>query len=113
MIYHAHIYWKNSDQKNIAMAQRTLLNQLNCGVGMIYDEIIGPHPLPMYEVNYFDDNQEQVENLLAKTGLSILLHENTGDHLRDHTQGARWLGEKLSLNLKWLKRYTEGKWTKL
>jgi len=61
MIYHAHIYWKNSDQKNIAMAQRTLLNQLNCGVGMIYDEIIGPHPLPMYEVNYFDDTKNKLK----------------------------------------------------
>jgi len=34
-----------------------------------------------------------------------LVHEKTGDHMYDHTKGARWLGEPLELNLEFLKNF--------
>jgi aromatic ring-cleaving dioxygenase len=31
-----------------------------------------------------------------------LIHEKTNDHMYDHTEGARWLGTPLELNLEFL-----------
>ena len=109
MRYHAHIYWQNEDQRREALSLREPLREMGCKVGSIHDEPIGPHPYAMYQVNYNSNIAEQVEELLSKTKLDILLHEDTGDDLRDHTQGARWLGNKLTLDLEWLKNYVKEK----
>ena len=109
MHYHAHIYWQNEDQGREALYLRQPLQELGCRLGTIHDEPIGPHPHAMYQVNYNSNIAEEVEELLSKTKLDILLHEDTGDDLRDHTEGARWLGHELKLNLKWLEEYTRSK----
>lgn len=105
MYYHAHVYWSNDEQRSTALSIRQQLTDLDCSLGRVWDEPIGPHPLPMYQVNYCTTIQESVEQLLTSTGLTVLLHEDTGDDLRDHTEGARWLGETLKLDLVWLENY--------
>jgi len=107
MDYHAHIYWQNEDQRRRALLLRYPLEQLGCGVGRICDEPIGPHPHAMYQASYHSDNASKVEDLLQGSGLDVLLHEDTGDDVRDHTQGARWLGNELKLDLEWLERYAD------
>ena len=102
MNYHAHIYWKNEDEKTLALDLRLTLHDNGCGLGRIRKAPVGPHPLPMYQVMYNEKNQQFVENYLKKNSgvLSILLHEALEeDHLRDHTQGARWIGPPLELRL--------------
>ena len=37
--------------------------------------------------------------MLNRGGLDILLHPETGDDRRDHTEHAAWLGDKLPLRL--------------
>jgi len=52
----------------------------------------------MYDTN----NKNFVENYLQRFSkkINILLHEDIGtDNKRDHTEGARWIGKKLKLNL--------------
>lgn len=105
MHYHAHIYWQNENQRFDALNLRQPLKELGCRLGTVHDEPIGPHPCAMYQVNYNSNIAEQVEKLLSTTKLDILLHEDTGDDLRDHAEGARWIGNKLTLNLEWLKNY--------
>jgi len=107
MYYHAHIYWSTPEQRATAIGLRDQLSELECGLGRVWDQPIGPHPLPMYQVNYCDTNKKPVEWLLKTTGLTILLHEDTGDDLRDHTEGTRWLGETLTLDLAWLENYVK------
>lgn len=109
MYYHAHVYWSDAVQRNVALNIREQLTKLECSLGRVWDHAIGPHPLPMYQVNYCTAIQGPVEHLLKSTGLTVLLHEDTGDDLRDHTEGARWLGETLSLNIEWLKSYIGAK----
>jgi DOPA 4,5-dioxygenase len=105
MNYHAHIYWQNEAQRFEALYLRQPLQELGCQLGNLHDEPIGPHPHAMYQVNYNSSNAPQVEDLLYKAKLHILLHEDTGDDLRDHTIGARWIGRPLTLDLKWLENY--------
>ena len=73
---------------------------------------MGPHPVPMFEVNVF--NPEQFGAFVAwlaifRGPLSALVHPNTGDDMRDHTASAIWMGDKLELNLDSLRKFLERK----
>jgi aromatic ring-cleaving dioxygenase len=48
-----------------------------------------------------------IESLLTvnRKTCSILIHEKTGDHVYDHTKGARFLGEPLELNIEFLMNF--------
>lgn len=73
----------------------------------IWDKPIGPHPVAMFEVNVFTPAQfgAFIPWLVINRGpLSALVHPNTGDDVRDHTQRATWLGEKMTLDLSIFKR---------
>ena len=109
MKYHAHVYWHNAQERERALALRDSLDDLGCGLGRVMDRPIGPHPLPMYQVNFDHHQTESVKTLLTDQGLSVLLHEDTGDDVRDHTAGASWIGAVLPLDLEWLKTYSENK----
>ena len=110
MKYHAHIYWKNPQERQMAMQIRTHLHDNGCALGRIWDKPIGPHPLPMYQVMYDSNNKDCIEDYLKlSTRLTILLHEDIGDnHVRDHTEGARWLGVPLTLDLEFLEKLDQG-----
>ena len=65
-------------------------------------EPIGPHPTGMFEVDISTPAQfgAFVPWLAMHRGsLSVLVHSNTGNNLRDHSQNAIWIGEKLPLKL--------------
>lgn len=56
----------------------------------------------MFEVNLFSPQQfgAFVPWLVIHRGpLSALLHPNTEDAVRDHTQRATWMGQQLALNV--------------
>ena len=101
MNYHAHIYWRNAAERERAMTLREWLTEQGCQMGRVWDTPIGPHTEAMYQVIYNSHNKERVESFLKvnKNTNSILLHEAINDDLRDHTDGARWLGEELPLKL--------------
>ena len=109
MHYHAHVYWSSEGERETALSIREGLKDLGLSLGRVWDVKVGPHPLPMYQVNYSDADAPAVEGLLSSSGLNVLLHEDTGDDLRDHTEGARWLGDSLDLDLEWLRAYAEMK----
>ena len=61
----------------------------------------------MFEVNIFTPAQfgAFVAWLVINRGpLSVLLHPNTDDPFRDHTQRSTWLGEKVPLDLSILRK---------
>ena len=96
------IYIGKMTPKKEALSLRLTLHDNGCGLGRIKEKPIGPHPLPMYQVMYDANNKNIVENYLQQFSekISILLHEDIGtDNKRDHTEGARWIGKKLKLNL--------------
>ncbi|KAK1671478.1 dopa 4,5-dioxygenase [Colletotrichum godetiae] len=74
-----------------------------------WEQPIGPHPVAMFEVNIFTPAQfgAFIPWLTIYRGpLSVLIHPNTieegVDHnateLRNHTQRATWMGERLPLD---------------
>lgn len=76
----------------------------------VHDRAIGPHPLPMFEVDLFSPAQfgAFIPWLAINHGpLSVLIHPNTGNSRFDHTQNAIWIGDKLDLKLDTLDRVEE------
>ncbi|GAB7352264.1 hypothetical protein MBLNU459_g2727t1 [Dothideomycetes sp. NU459] len=74
----------------------------------LWDRPIGPHPVAMFEVNLFTPAQfgAFVPWLVINRGpLSALLHPNTGDDIRDHSQLATWLGQPFPLQLGGMNKY--------
>ena len=112
MNYHAHIYWKNDEERKLALSLRENLLDIGCQLGSVHDRAIGPHPLPMYQAMYSSKIQSKVEDYLESDAgtLTVLLHEDTGDDLKDHTEGARWIGKPVTLDIEWLKRYINEGW---
>mgnify|MGYP000380008722 CR=1 FL=1 len=107
MNYDIHIYWRNSDERNEALALQKVLIERNVQTFPFVEKPIGPHPYPMFEAHVSAQRLPEIEVLLVenKGSCSILVHEKTGDHMYDHTKGARWLGEPLELNLEFLKNF--------
>lgn len=73
-----------------------------------WDKPLGPHPVAMFEVNIFTPAQfgAFIPWLTIYRGpLSVLIHPNTeeegnemANELRNHTQRAIWMGERLPLD---------------
>ena len=100
--YHAHIYYRNPQEREIAAQIRSQIDSLfDVQLGRWQDEPVGPHPLPMYQVSFTPEELVTFMPWLmsVRGGLSILIHVQTGkSDLLDHTSGACWLGEPLGLN---------------
>lgn len=72
----------------------------------VWDKPIGPHPVAMFEVNLFTPQQfgSFIPWLAIHRGpLSALVHPNTHDEYRDHTQRAIWMGQPFPLQVGMLK----------
>ena len=103
MNFHAHVYFE-LDQLNSADRLRTRLIEEFGDRLRIYPLVprkVGPHPMPMFEVNF---DGEVHARLLARLEEwrgehVVLIHEDTGQDLQDHTAGASWLGGPLELDL--------------
>lgn len=77
-----------------------------------WDKPVGPHPYAMFEVNLLTPEEfgAFVPWLVINRGpLSCLLHPNCedGDEIRDHTQRATWLGEKVPLDVGLLRHHLD------
>lgn len=109
MQYHAHVYWQNEHEHRRALRLRENLAELGCELGRMIDQPVGPHPLPSYQASFDHSVLEPVRDIISHTGLTALVHEETGNDMRDHTQGASWIGQTLQLDLAWLAAYVEDK----
>ena len=107
MNYDIHIYWRNTDERNEALALQKVLIENNVQTFPFAEKPIGPHPYPMFESHVTNQTLPAIELLLAanRKSCSILIHEKTDDLVYDHTKGARFLGEPLELNIEFLRNF--------
>ena len=105
--FHAHIYF-NPDNRDVAARVREGLSQFEVQLGRWHDKPIGPHPQAMYQVAFLPSQFGKVVPwlMLHRQGLDILVHPETGDDLADHTKHSLWLGQKLELNVEFLRPKT-------
>ena len=99
--YHAHVYFAETS-KDIALKVRDEVGQkFAVKLGRVHDKPVGPHPISMYLVTFgiSEFNKLVPWLMLNRSGLSILVHPETGNDIDDHSHHAMWLGEKLDLDL--------------
>lgn len=101
--YDAHIYYSPQDRSMAAHLREVLQEKFpldTVQIGPLFDRPIGPHPIPMFEVNFLKKHYQEISGWLDSNrgNLSVLIHEVTGNDPRDHTSGALWLGEPLKLD---------------
>uniref|UniRef100_A0A8H7N0D9 Dopa 4,5-dioxygenase n=1 Tax=Bionectria ochroleuca TaxID=29856 RepID=A0A8H7N0D9_BIOOC len=109
-----HIYYfqNNEEQAKHARAlwERIRREFPELRIYRFWDKPVGPHPVAMFEVNLFTPAQfgAFIPWLSVWRGpLSALIHPNSEDpgvdsivtELRDHTQRAIWMGERIPLDL--------------
>ncbi len=103
--FDAHIYYHPDDRLKAVALRDRFREAFDCQditIGKLIDDLVGPHSLPMFEINFKRIDFERVNTWLCKNRgeHTVLIHEVTGDDPRDHTVGATWLGTPVSLNFK-------------
>ena len=69
-------------------------------VGLSYTEIADALEITLATVKWrIYKAREEVATMLARDGLSVLVHPETGDDVADHSAHALWLGAPLPLDL--------------
>ena len=106
--FHAHIYFNNPRERELAMQLREQLQAQGfktAQISRLVDRPIGPHPYPMFEADFQSSEFTQIITWLMyhRTELSILIHPVTEPEMEnapmDHTDRAMWLGESVPLNI--------------
>jgi len=101
--FDAHIYFNlESRPQAEAMREAAILEfaKLPIAISPLVNRKVGPHPRPMFEIQFRPDLLSQMILWLTanRNGLPVLVHQVTGDDLRDHYEGALWMGEMLELD---------------
>jgi len=99
----AHVYF-DATSRDAAWALRETIDVELAGrmqMGRFHEKPVGPHPLWSYQMAFAPDHFSQVVGWLTLNhgALDVFVHPNTGDELRDHRDGALWLGRSHQLNL--------------
>ena len=100
--FDAHIYFELAEIDVADVLREEIIAQFTnkeVFVGDLIPKPVGPHTLPMFEVNFPRSLFQEVTLWLLhhRKNLNVLVHELTGDDLIDHTQGAMWLGRSVPL----------------
>jgi len=102
--FHAHIYYDMAT-KDVAVKLREHFQSITYSdkvlVGKMHDAPVGPHTQPMFYIGFNGIALREILNalILRHNELSVLIHPETGDELKDHTQYAMWLGVPIPLDL--------------
>lgn len=101
--FDAHVYYQLENRAEASALRERFMQAFECPeirVKRLVDRPIGPHPLPMFEINFTRAHLESIKAWLSQNrgAHTVLIHEVTGDDPRDHTAGADWLGGPVPLD---------------
>ena len=108
--YHIHIYYTEAEGPEVARALRdALATRFEVELGMWRETAGGPHPAPMFQVNFATRRfSEIVPWLMLNRGrLDVLVHPETGDDVADHGDFALWLGRVLPIDFEAVRAFME------
>lgn len=103
--YHAHVYFDpDTDTSVRAKKLRDQAKQVLSEIAYIgnwHDKPVGPHMTGSYMIAFEAQYFGQIVPWLSlnNPGLSILIHPETGDDLKDHRDYPLWLGAQIPIDL--------------
>jgi DOPA 4,5-dioxygenase len=103
--FHAHVYFDAATRETAKRVQEELVDGLAVDAQW-RDGPIGPHPVANFRVKLSTDQFGEVVPWLMRhrSGLSVLVHPFTEDSVGDHTERALWLGDRVALDIDFLRR---------
>lgn len=98
--FHIHAYFKPESLEAARLLNTQISESGLFSFVKMVEKPIGPHPTGMIEAHFGEAIYDNVvEWIDARRGvMSVLVHEDTDDDVRDHTEGIRWLGEPVKLD---------------
>ncbi len=105
--FHAHVYYEAATREVAERVREGLAQRFVVELGRWHEQPVGPHARPMYQVSFAPDQFDGVVPwlMLNRSGLSILVHPLTGDEVADHETNALWLGDRLPVDIEFLRRH--------
>ena len=105
--FHAHVYFDPPTRETALRVRDGLAERFEVELGRIHEKSLGPHPKSMYQVKFAPSEFGALVPWLMvhHQGLDVLIHPETGNDVADHTVNALWLGEKLDLNIEFLRKF--------
>lgn len=103
-IFHAHIYFEpNTRESASALREKAEieLKQKILNISRLIDRPIGPHPKPMFEIDFKEEDLGALYIWLREHHgpHSVLIHKNVSPEIPEHTIFATWIGTCLPLDL--------------
>ena len=107
--FHAHVYFDPETRATALVVRDGLAERFDVELGRIHGKPLGPHPKSMYQVKFAPEEFGKLVPwlMLNHAGLDVLVHPETGNDVADHTDQALWLGQKLDLNIEFLRRFSK------
>ena len=99
--YHAHIYFDEETQGQATELCRNAAQLFSVEMGRIHEKPVGPHPMWSCQLAFGLETFGKIVPWLAvnRNGLTVFVHLETGDVVKDHTDHAIWMGEVQRLDL--------------
>ncbi len=101
--WHAHVYFDAASRDAAWDLRGVIVQALGARVelGRFHEKPVGPHPMWSYQLAIAPPEFASVLGWLALNHgeLDVFIHPNTDDALRDHRDGALWLGRSHTLKL--------------
>lgn len=101
--WHAHLYFDASSRDAAWALRETVAAELGgrVEIGRFHEKLVGPHPMWSCQLAFDAEQFAPVVSWLVLNhgALDVFVHPNTGDALRDHRDGAMWLGRSHPLDL--------------
>ena len=105
--YHAHVYYDEASRERAAWLREQVALRFSVILGRWREEPVGPHPQPRYQIAFKSSEFEKIVPwlMLNRQDLVIFIHPETGDDVPDHDVYPLWLGEKLDLDIDFLRQF--------
>jgi len=101
--YHAHVYYDESSYKQAFSLCDKAGHSFDITVGRKHRQAVGPHPKWSCQLGFKPEVFGKLIPwlLLHRGGLTVFIHPETGNDLKDHTEHAIWMGaiEPLKLDM--------------
>lgn len=110
-IFHAHVYFDLSSRgRALNLREKAVAASLPVlGISKLIDRSVGPHPIPMFEIDFEAPSLGAMVQWLNENrdSLSVLIHRDRRPEVLEHTVNAIWIGLPQKLMLDALDRDTD------